>query len=145
MLSRIATSFLAILLSGAATAALADPLITQDEAHRPDDPAAQPTRGITRGPTVRVETGAPHAGVPFDFRIDVTPHGGATVDPADIHVIYMKVPAVDLTDRLKPYRTAEGIEMHAAEVPAGEHPLKVEVQDSAGHVTSTIVRFDVAP
>lgn len=145
MLSRIATPLLAILLSSAATAALADPLITSDEAHRPDDPAAQPSRGITRGPTVRVETGSPHAGVPFDFRIDVTPHGGATVDPGDIHVIYMKVPAVDLTDRLKPYRTADGFEMRAAEVPAGDHPLKVEVQDSDGHVTSTIVRFDVAP
>ncbi len=144
MSSRIVTSLLALVLSTATTVALAEPLITSDEAHRPDDPAAQPSRGITRGPTVKVETGAPRAGTPFDFRIDVTPHGGATVDPADIHVIYLKVPAVDLTDRLKPYRTADGFEMKGAEAPAGNHPLKIEVKDSEGHETSTVVRFDVA-
>ncbi|PKU25848.1 hypothetical protein CWS72_04635 [Telmatospirillum siberiense] len=109
-------------------------LITDDEAKRPNDPQVTATRGITRGPSILFEppaTGpAPHA--PFDFRVHFEAHGGATVDPAHIRIIYLKMPNVDLTERLRPYITAEGINMPAAQIPSGEHLFKIEVEDSDG-------------
>lgn len=109
-------------------------LITDDEAKRPNDPQVTATRGITRGPSIQFEPPAvgpaPHA--PFDFRVHFEAHGGATVDPSHIRIIYLKMPSVDLTDRLKPYITADGINMPAAQIPPGEHPLRIEVEDSDG-------------
>lgn len=127
---------------GTAQAAL---LISDDEAQRPNDAPAAATRGISRGPTIRFE--APQGSVtphkPFDFRVHFDAHGGATVDPASVRITYMKAPNIDLTSRLRPYITAEGIDMTQAEVPAGAHSLKVEVQDSEGHTGEALFTLDV--
>lgn len=116
------------------SSAAAVTLITDDEAKRPNDPQAEATRGITRGPSVQFEPPAsgPAAHAPFDFRVHFEAHGGATVDPSHIRITYLKMPNVDLTDRLRPYITAQGIDMPAAQIPAGEHALRVEVEDSDG-------------
>jgi hypothetical protein len=116
------------------SSAFAVTLITDDEAKRPNDPQSMATRGISRGPVIRFEPPAsdPAPHVPFDFRVHFEAHGGATVDPEHIHITYLKAPNVDLTDRLRPYITAEGIDMPAAQLPVGEHALHVEVEDSDG-------------
>lgn len=125
--------------------AQAAPLISDDEAQRPNDVPAASTRGITRGPTIRFD--APQGSVvphkPFDFRVHFDAHGGATVDPASVRITYLKSPSVDLTSRLRPYITADGIDMTQAEVPAGAHNLKVEVQDSEGHTGETVFTLNV--
>ncbi|MTJ84136.1 MAG: hypothetical protein F8N37_24385 [Telmatospirillum sp.] len=126
--------------------AAATTLITDDEAKRPNDAQVSATRGITRGPSIRYE--APQTGpaghAPFDFKVQFEPHGGATIDPAHIKVTYLKVPNVDLTDRLKPYITADGINMPKAQVPAGEHPLKIEVEDSDGRSSEAMISLKAA-
>jgi hypothetical protein len=120
-----------VLWSGAA---MATTLITDDEAKRPIDPQVSATRGITRGPSILFEPPAatPAAHAPFDFKVRFEPHGGATIDPTHVKVTYLKVPAVDLTERLKPFLSANGIDMPAAQVPLGDHPLKIEIEDSDG-------------
>jgi len=136
---------LAALLCVCWGSAQASPLISDDEAQRPNDSQTTPTRSITRGPTIRFEApqGAlvPHK--PFDFRVRFDAHGGATIDPASVHITYLKMPNVDLTTRLHPYITAEGIDMVQAEVPAGEHSLKVDVQDSEGHTGEAVFTLNV--
>lgn len=131
-----------LLCSGQAAATT---LITDAEAGRPNDPQISATRGITRGPQIRFEAPAsppgPHA--PFDFRVQFEAHGGATIDPSHIHVTYLKVPNVDLTDRLKPFITANGIDMPAAQVPAGEHTFKVSVEDSDGRASEAVFSMKV--
>lgn len=121
-------------------------LISDDEAKRPNDPQIAATRGITRGPSIHFEppaTGpAPHA--PFDFRVHFEAHGGATVDPSHIRITYLKTPNVDLTERLKPYITAEGIDMPAAQIPQGEHPLRIEVEDSDGRAGEATITLKAA-
>jgi hypothetical protein len=120
-----------IFWSGAASAVT---LITDDEAKRPNDPQLGATRGITRGPAIHFEpptsNPAPHA--PFDFRVHFEAHGGAAVDPDHIRITYLKTPNVDLTDRLRPYITAQGIDMPAAQLPGGEHALHIVVEDTEG-------------
>jgi hypothetical protein len=45
-------------------------------------------------------------------------------------LIYLKDPAVDLTARVRPFLTADGIEMAEAETPPGEHTIEAKISDS---------------
>ncbi len=118
-------------------AAIAATLIADDEALRPTDPQAGASRGISRGPSIRYELPQDPlvAHQPFDFKVKLEAHGGAKIDLTKVHVTYLKVPSIDLTERLRPYFEADGISMPAAVVPKGEHPIRIDVQDSDGRVS----------
>ncbi|MDR3435862.1 hypothetical protein [Telmatospirillum sp.] len=128
-----------------AGSAAATTLITDDEAKRPNDTQTSATRGITRGPSIRYDAppAGPAAHAPFDFHVQFEAHGGATIDPSHIKVTYLKVPSVDLTERLRPYISADGINMPKAQVPSGEHPLRVEVEDSDGRSSEQMISLKV--
>jgi len=119
-------------------------LITDKEARRPTAPPAE-DRGITRAPTITLETPVKPvvAHKPFELKIELKAHGGATIDPAKIHVTYLKEPSIDLTQRLRPFVTADGIDMPDAEAPAGDHPLRIDVEDSDGRDSHTIITLAV--
>lgn len=139
----IAAAVVIGLWSGAAAATT---LIADDEAKVPDSPPEVRTRGISRGPAVAFEE--PRAGVvehaPFEFKVKLEAHGGAAINPAKLRVTYLKTPSIDLTERLRPFVTAQGIDMPAAEVPAGEHLLRIEVEDSDGRATQTTITLSAA-
>jgi hypothetical protein len=123
----------------------AAPLITAKEAALP--PATKVvTRGISRGPSIKFIT--PTAGStvssPFDLRIIFEPRGDSKVDVNSVKVTYLKFPYVDLTPRLKTAITASGINFQNAEVPGGEHAVKISVQDSEGRETNTEFNLIVA-
>lgn len=123
----------------------AAPLITVKEAALP--PATKVvTRGISRGPSIKFIT--PTAGStvssPFDLRIIFEPRGDSKVDVNSVKVTYLKFPYVDLTPRLKTAITASGINFQNAEVPGGEHAVKISVQDSEGRETNTEFNLIVA-
>ena len=111
-------------------------LITEQEAKLPPLPGAVPVsqRGITRGP--RVELVAPAKGVapasPLRLHIKFTPYGGASIDPDSVKVTYVKSPAVDLTSRVKEFTRPTGIDLADAEVPQGEHLIRVESGTTTG-------------
>jgi len=128
------------------TTASAATLITDDEAKRPIDPHAAAARGITRGPSIRFEDSkvAIVAHKPFEFRVKIEPHGGATIDPTKVHVTYLKMPNVDLTERLRPFIATGGINMPDAVAPAGDHPLLIDVEDSDGHTSHAVITLTVA-
>ena len=117
----------------------AGPLITPKEAKLPDAAGNLNTRGISRGPGIKVvspESGAQTKG-PFEFKVDFEPRGGATIDKSSVKVTYMKSPVVDLTPRIKNSVTDTGIDMKNAEIPPGEHQVKISVKDSDGREAST--------
>lgn len=123
----------------ASTQAYAAPLITAKEAKLPDAAGSLNTRGISRGPGIKVispEAGAQTKG-PFDFKVDFEPRGGATIDKSSVKVTYMKSPTVDLTPRLKTSVSDTGIDMKNAEIPPGEHQVKISVKDTDGREAST--------
>lgn len=132
-----------VLWAGSAAAAT---LITDDEAKRPNDDQVSATRGITRGPSIRFEApqANPSGHAPFDFKVQFEAHGGATIDPTHVKVTYLKVPSIDLTDRLRPFMSADGINMPKAQVPAGDHPLRIEVEDSDGRSSEAMIDLKVA-
>ena len=134
-------------LAGAllATPAAAATLITAHEAELPADNSLLRS-GIERGPDIIVVYPPPKTGMiqsPFAFRVKFEPHGGTQIDLDSLTVVYKRIPAIDLTARLKPYVRPDGIDMPSAEVPSGDHRIMIFVKDSAGHQGQADIHFDV--
>ena len=134
------TSLFALLPSHA----IAVQLITDEEAQLPVAAKLIARGGLTRGPGIKQISPVDNkVKMPFDIKLLFEPHGGAKIDPASVKMTYLKAPLVDLTERIKPYISASGIDIAKVEVPPGEHHLKVQVTDSKGRVGSTVVSFVV--
>ncbi len=124
-------------------------LISEAEAKLPPSTDAPLTTraGVTRGPKIVLVSSAASAGVksPFHLRFKLETFGGAKVDPASVKVTYLKNPAVDLTARFGKITQADGLELVAAEAPAGLHHIRVTVQDSEGRRSSANFALKVLP
>ncbi len=140
---RLAVAALACALL--AIPAAAATLITEHESELPPDNSLLRS-GIERGPDIIVVYPPPKTGMiqsPFAFKVKFEPHGGTKIDLDTLTVLYKRIPAIDLTARVKPYVRPEGIDMPSAEVPAGDHRIMIFVKDSAGHEGQADIRFDV--
>ena len=80
---------------------------------------------------------------PFELKVAFEPRGGNTIDPASVKVMYLRSPFVDLTPRLQQSITETGIVFPNADVPAGEHDLKITVLDKDGRETNAVVHLVV--
>jgi len=123
----------------------AAPLITAKEAALP--PATKVvTRGISRGPAIKLIAPSADSTVnsPFDFKVVFEPRGESKVDVNSVKVTYLKFPYVDLTPRLKSAISASGINFQNAEVPAGEHSVRLTVQDTDGRESNSVFSLIVA-
>jgi hypothetical protein len=124
-------------------------LITEAEAKLPPLKGATPaaTRGITRGPRVELVDSGTNGTIhsPMHLQLKFQAFGGAKVDPNAVQVTYLKSPEVDLTDRVKPFVQASGIDMPEASLPPGDHVLRVEIKDSDGRTGTTSFTLKVAP
>ena len=120
-------------------------LITAKEAALPAASGTLATRGISRGPAVKLSS--PEADVPvsspFDFKVLFEARGEGKIDPNSVKVVYMKSPFVDLTPRLKPAITPTGINFSKAEVPPGTHTIRVTVKDLDGRETNQVMTIVV--
>jgi len=128
-------------------AAHAATLITPEEAALPAASGGALTRGISRGPGVTLVSPSPDSGpvkAPFELKVAFEPRGGNAIDPASVKVMYLKTPFVDLTSRLQQSITETGIVLPNADVPAGEHDLKITVVDKDGRETNSVVHLVVA-
>lgn len=122
-------------------------LVTPDEARLPNATGQITSRGVTRGPGIKQVSPDPAAkGLkgPVDLKIAFEPRGGSKIDPASVKLTYMKNPPVDLTDRAKGGIKPDGIELSRANVPAGDHQIRVTVKDDEGRQTSSVVTINVA-
>lgn len=140
------SSFLVAGLTGALLAlpVSAVTLIKGDEAKQPAGSGTMVSRGISRGPGVKLlspENG--QISSPFDLKIAFEPRGGAQIDAAATKVIYLKAKPVDLLPRIKPGLSDKGIDLAGAETPPGEHQIQITVQDSEGRVTNSVITLNV--
>lgn len=123
------------------------PLITPKEAQMPAASGELKTRGIARGPGIKVispDVTAPEIKGPFDLKVLFESRGGNKIDASAVKVTYLKATAVDLTPRLKGAITETGIDFAKAEVPPGEHAVKITVKDVDGRETNTIMNLVVS-
>ena len=137
----------AVAAAGSMSAQAAQVLITAEEAALPPPKGAVATdrRGITRGPKVDVMTGAGQLRSPMRLQLKFEPHGGARIDPDSVKITYLRTPNVDLTPRVKSFVKPTGIDMPEAELPAGEHMVRVDIKDSDGRIGTTSFILTVAP
>jgi hypothetical protein len=122
-------------------------LITQDEAKLPPPRAAiaAEMRGITRGPKVSLVSDVEPVHSPMHLQLRFESFGGAKIDPESVKVTYLRTPNVDLTARIKSFVQATGIDVPDAELPVGDHQVRVDIKDSAGRSGSSIFALQVAP
>jgi hypothetical protein len=149
MMSRSARAIRTALLAGflaVPASAHATELITAEEAALPlmKGAVANSNRGITRGPKIAVteENGAKS---PIRFQVKFQPLGGSTIDADGVKVIYLKQPNVDLTPRVKSFVQPTGIDMPDAQLPPGDHLVRIDVRDSEGRVSTTSFVIKIAP
>jgi hypothetical protein len=109
-------------------------VVTSQEAALPVSPASKAGRSITRGPAIRQVSpaAAVAANQPFALKVEFAGRGGEKINPASAKVSVLRGNNVDVTSRLKPFITANGIELANAMVPAGTYVLEVAVSDAGG-------------
>ncbi|HKH02716.1 MAG TPA: hypothetical protein VKB08_18620 [Bradyrhizobium sp.] len=138
--TNISAAIAAIMLSSSVQLYAAQVLITDDEAKLPSPKGAiaVDNRGITRGPRIELVSGTLPIHSPTHLLVKFTSYGGAKIDADSVKVTYLKSPTVDLTPRLKPFLQPTGIDMPDAELPAGDHTVRVDLRDSDGRAASTM-------
>ena len=147
----LATIFLvasvAALASSSMPAHASHVLITEEEAKLPPPrgAVAADRRGITRGPRIDVVMPADQVHSPVHLQLKFESFGGAKIDPDSVKVTYLRTPNVDLTPRIKPFVQPTGIDMPDAELPAGDHMVRVDIKASDGRAGSMSFVLKVAP
>lgn len=126
--------------------AIAVDLITAKEAQLPAAAGELKTRGISRGPAIKVlspDVGSAPISAPFDLKVQFESRGGKKIDPASVKVTYLKSPMVDLTGRMKPAISESGISFEKAQVPPGDHAVRITVKDVEGRESNSVITLAV--
>ena len=133
-----------LMISGAAQAVQ---LITEEEARLPPPKGAvaMDKRGILRGPKVEYVSTGETVHSPLHLQLKFQSFGGATIDLDSVRIIYLRVPNVDLTPRVRPFVRSTGVDIPDAELPPGEYTVRVDVKDSEGHSGTTSFVLKVVP
>jgi hypothetical protein len=123
-------------------------LVTEQEAALPPNylPGLELRGSPTRRPSAVVVSPPPSAGVmksPLNLKVKLQAFGGAKIDPDSIVVTYKKTPMIDITQRIMPYISADGIEVPEAEVPPGLHEFRIELKDKEGRLGGTEFSFQI--
>ena len=89
------------------------------------------------GPVIKIEK--PGSGSestsPLEILIHFEPKESA-VDTSTVEVTLIKFFNIDITDRVLPYLTSDGIHIKAAELPSGEHTVRLMVKDKDGNTSA---------
>ena len=112
-----------------------------DKMGRPLDIGREPP---DTGPMIEVlkpVSGAPVA-VPLEVSVKFVPRS-APVDLASLKVTVLKLFGIDITDRIRPFTTATGIQIPDAKLPSGEHTVRIAVADASGGISQKQVTLTV--
>jgi hypothetical protein len=120
-------------------------LITEQEASLPPESAIVGSRGITRGPRIELVQPGETSHSPMRFQLKFQSFGGAAINIDSLRVVYLKTPEIDITPRVARFAKAIGVDIPDAEMPAGEHYIRVEVTDADGRTRSSVFVLKVAP
>ena len=145
--ARISAACAAILISSSVQLYAAQVLITDDEAKLPPPKGAiaLDNRGITRGPKIELVSANEAVHSPTHLLVKFVSFGGAKIDAESVRITYLRSPNVDLTQRLKPFVQPTGIDVPDAQLPAGDHTVRVDLKDSDGRSGSAMFVLKVTP
>lgn len=122
-------------------------LLTEEEGAKAD---ALPgsyiiSRGFNDGPKVKVVSPKVDEKYKPPLKVIVTfiPRDNHPVDLSSLKVECLKFISIDLTPRVLPYATKEGINIENAKLPSGNHTLRLTIRDVAGGTTQEIFKIRV--
>jgi hypothetical protein len=102
-------------------------------------------RSQQEGPRIVVnspQTGETYtAPVAIDIRFE--PRDDADVDLNSLKVVYVKLIKIDITERVAPYASTDGITVPQADLPAGNHTLILSIADAHGKTSSQIIHVKI--
>jgi|TARA_B100001964_G_scaffold241183_1_gene312900 hypothetical protein len=123
-------------------------LITAREADTPDLPSSDLHIKAGRkdeGPIIEVV--APERGKryksPLQIIIKFIPKEGKEIDLSTMKVQYLKLLTIDITQRVKPYATENGINLPRARLPSGSHAIRLMIGDITGAITRQVFYLEV--
>lgn len=139
------------MLGLALAGACASPLVTPAEAALPD--AVERTRPLTLGPVISIVspdvvanqpiTATRAVRSPFDLNVKFAERGGEKVNPSSIRLVYLKVPEIDLTDRIQGRVSEGGLVFSALELPPGTHTFRLSVLDRKSRSSTKLFQVTV--
>lgn len=117
-------------------------LITRDEAALPDSPEEHFEAAMEEeGPVVEVVT--PRNGntysPPLSVMVKFAPREDKEIDLSTLKVEYLKLFPINITDRIKPYVTKDGIKAENVNIPSGTHKIRLSVADVNGAKTTVLM------
>lgn len=80
---------------------------------------------------------------PFKLHVRFVPRDGADVNLNTLKVEALKIINVNITARLLPYATKDGIKMDKVEIPSGRHRIRVSLKDTSGRETQEVFAINV--
>lgn len=122
-------------------------LISPEEAAfapAPDESLIRPRSLNSKGPRIDVLKPAEDAPQqsPLEIQVRFYPNPVA-VNPESVKVQLVKFIAIDITDRVRPYLSASGIDVKEAKIPPGSHLVRVSVSDGKGETSSRDIELQV--
>jgi hypothetical protein len=111
-------------------------LLTAEEASRPASKSfGFAAQSADNGPSIEAPELEVEEFRPFVLAVKFSPRNGVAPDPATLKVECLKTPAIDLTLRVRPYATADGIRIDQVILPEGLHRFRVSVSDVHGRLS----------
>jgi hypothetical protein len=140
-------SLLALALLAPLLALASVPLVADEEANLPPATTEQEAFGLrSGGPVISVKSPPDGQSVKSPFDIDVTfgpgPSGQPVLDET-LRVKYVKLFEIDITARLRPHLHDNHLLVKDADIPAGQHRIRLSIADAGGYVTTQLLRVEV--
>lgn len=122
-------------------------LITVQEAGIPDPPPRhfEAERPLAAGPIVEVvspQNGKTYKS-PVPIQIRFQPRDGKEIDLSSFKVELLKLFTIDITYKLLPYTSKDGINLPEADIPPGKHMIRVSLGDVTGGITNVLLVVSV--
>ena len=139
MLAAMICLAVAVLVCSAAEAVV---LLTKEEGAMQEAPNGlyEVSRPLNNGPRIMIvvpETDHEYKS-PLPIEVRFIPREGSEVDLSKFKVECLKFFNIDITDRVKQYTTKQGVKVDRAELPAGNHKLRLTIGDTGGGITQEI-------
>lgn len=108
--------------------------VTSAEAGLPPSAESTAARSISRGPAIRQisPTTIVAANQPFPLKVEFAGRGGEKINPQSVQITLLRGNNINITQRLLPYLSANGLDIPNALVPPGNFVLQVTLRDTGG-------------